>query len=72
MNAADAARIQSTQASLARSNFVSQPYLTSSQDKGGKDMGAGGFAARAQSAAANNANTASQQGGKGQASSGQK
>lgn len=39
---------------------------------GGKDMSSGGFAARAQSAAATNANTAGQQGGKDQASSGKK
>ena len=45
--------------------------LTKSQAQGGKDMGSGGFAARAQGAAATNANNA-QQTGQGQASSGKK
>lgn len=71
MNAADAARIQSSQASFAHFEFH-RSYLTLLQDKGGKDMSSSGFAARAQGAAANNANNAAQQAGKGQPSSGNK
>lgn len=50
----------------------STSLLTISKATGGKDMSSGGFAARAQSSAATNANNAAQQGGQGQASSGKK
>jgi hypothetical protein len=43
--------------------------VTRAKAQGGKDMSSGGFAARAQAGAANNANAAAQQ-GKGQAPSG--
>lgn len=71
MSQADASRIQSSQVSL---HFAKGPKhsLIIPKAKGDKDMSSGGFAARAQSAAATNTNTAAQQGGKEQAPSGKK
>lgn len=74
MSSADASRIQSTQVRhfQCHNHTQGRRLLTISKAQGGKDMSSGGFAARAQSAAATNANNTGQQGGQGQASSGKK
>lgn len=56
MTQADAARIQSTQVSELKVHLYFQPSTNiHSKAKGGGDMTSGGFAARAQAAAAHNA-----------------
>lgn len=66
MSQADAARIQSTQASSFKANIVIHSHLQAVKAQGGKDMGSGGFAARAQVGAAANTNNSAQQGNQGQ------
>lgn len=62
MTQGDGARIQSAQVSLPDSSAHGID-LTLSKAKSGGDMSSGGFAARAQSAGAHNANNAASSGG---------
>jgi len=69
MSQSDASRVQSTQVihglTLNKSvsvKIVADPSSSCQQAKGDKDMSPGGFAARAQSAADNNANAGDKSG----------
>jgi hypothetical protein len=68
MSQADASRIQGSQVHCPHPTESLETSSNRFKATGGKDMSSGGFAARAQSAAATNANNNAQQGSKGDAS----